>query len=179
MFADYFLSLLGTIGKEKRYAQHFRVGQYPLNPRLQNAIDQKKWFDAQYAIWVLGWSLALTWLVEAARLPEGFKQLLLGTLLVMFGILVANHLTNLLAFWYLSQHAGDRSAKDAMSQQRVLTIALYHIVLVMLAMMWIAISSRSNFARGGALGAALLFFHHFTWMRQARRAHITSEDRLR
>jgi hypothetical protein len=145
---------------------------------LQKAIDQRKWLDLPYACWVIGWSALLIWLVEFGRLPDGFKQLLLGAFLVIFGILVANHLSNLLLFWYLSNQSGPMASTAVARQQRVVSIAMYHIAPAMVLLVLIAMSTRSNFACGAVLGTILLLCNHLQWARQVKRTDALPHDRL-
>ncbi len=178
MFADYFLAVLGVNARQKRSAGHLAASQYEVNPYLQKTISQKKFFNLQYAVWVIGWTAILTWLVEYGDLPDAFKQLLLGTFLVIFGILVATHLSNLFVFWYLANRPSPIFGNATMPRQLLLSIAMYQTVIVMVPTLVLAISTRSNFARGAVLGTALLLCNHLNWMRQLKRAETYTQPRV-
>lgn len=173
MLADYVLSVLGATVREKTQPA-VGSGSRPPGP-----INFHRPFSLRYAAWIVAWTCVLIWLMEVGNLPDGFKQLLLGTFLITLGVLVANHLSNLLLFWYLTTHPDEISGKLTISRQLIVSIALYHIVLVMIPTVLIAMHSHNNFARGGVLGTVLLFCYYLNWMRQNKRADPAPADPLR
>lgn len=84
MFADYFLTVLGAIAREKIYARHFRMEHYELNPVWQKSIARKQWFNLRHTLAVIALSSLLAWLLEVGDMPDEFNQFVLGTILTMF-----------------------------------------------------------------------------------------------
>ena len=64
MFADYFLTVVGAVQKEKKYSNHFTVQNYELNPIWQQDIAQKKWLNLRHILFTVLITVLLIFLTE-------------------------------------------------------------------------------------------------------------------
>jgi hypothetical protein len=168
-FVDYFLTVLGAIEREKEHARHFKMEQYELNPIWQKSINQRKWFNPRHALLIIAATGVLAVIFQFGDLPEGYIQLLLGTVFVVYGVIIARHLGNIFIFRYLARRPDRISGEITMSHQLVLRLSATNLAPVVVAAALIAIVSRNNFAWGGLLGVSILFCMHLVWMFKAAR----------
>ena len=169
MFADYFLTVLGSIEREKRHALHFKIEDYELNPLWQKAIRERKWFNLRHTLIVIAATSVLMWAPESGNMPEEFAQVMLGALLVLLSMIVGKHISNILTFRYLVKRPDRASGQVTMSHQLVLRISMYQTLIVLLPILLIAILSRSDYAVGGVFGVTLFICVHLGWIRKANR----------
>jgi len=169
MLADYFLTVLGAIRKERKYAVHFKTQHYELNPVWQKTIAQKKWFTPRHLLLTLLTSGVLAFLVESGNMPDAFAKGMFGCLFVLFGMIIGRHLSNLLIFRYLDRHPQDIAGEITMAHALMLTISSCQNLVVAVPMVLLAIFSPTPFVLGGLVGTLLLFVIHFKWIRKHRK----------
>lgn len=131
---------------------------YELNPIWQKSISQRKWFNLRHTLLVMAVTVVLV------------------GVLVVSGMLLGRHISNLLLFRYLARRPDQISGEVTISHQLVLAISMYQTMLVIIPMALIAIFSHNNFARGGLLGAALLFCVHLVWMYKAKKRKTSAKE---
>jgi hypothetical protein len=176
MFADYFLTVLGAIQRDKKYARHFKMQHYELNPIWQKSISRKKWFNLRHTLLVVIMNAALIWALEFGDIPDAFAEIILGSLLVVYGVVIGRHFSNLLIFRYIEKNSSQISGEVSMSHRLVLSISTYQMLVALIPVVLIAVFSRSNFARGGVLGAVILFATHWGWRRNVKPSNLPPAD---
>jgi hypothetical protein len=174
MFADYFLTVWGAIQRDKKYFLHFKTQHYELNPIWQNHIAKKKWFNPRHFVLTVLLSAILICVVESGNIPDDFVQIVTGCVLVLYGMILGRHLSNLLVFGHLIRKPNEVSGEITMSHQFVLCLSLYQSLTVMIPVALIAWFSHSRFALGGAVGIVLFFVFHLVWMQKAKKQEPSS-----
>ncbi len=166
MFADYFLTVAGTVLKDREYSDHFKSEHYELNPIWQKQIAQKKWLNPKHIALTIIASSALIFLAETGNLPERFAQGFLGCFLVFYGMIVGRHLSNLMLFRDVNRNPNDVSGQVSMSHDLLLRISIYRYVVAFVPLALIAVLSPSPFVYGAAMGPVLLVALHLGWIRK-------------
>lgn len=176
MFADYFLTILGAIQRERRYSNHFKTLHYELNPIWQKDVAQKKWFNPRHIALTIALSALLIFLIELGIISDRFSSIMIGGILVIYGMILGRHISNLLIFGHLARRPEDISGEITMSPQFVLYLSLYHSLMIIIPIALIALFSGSNFAIGGAIGMILFFIVNLSWILKARKQKATSNN---
>jgi len=101
MLADYLLTVIGTIQKEKKYDDHFKSQYYELNPLWQKQISQRKWFNPRHILLTVSFSAVIAYLIEFGGLPAFLAQGVIGCLFILYGLIIGRHLSNILVFLHL------------------------------------------------------------------------------
>ncbi len=169
MIADYLLTVHGAVQREKKYSMHFKTEHYELNPIWQEQIAKKKRYSLRHFLLTVLISGSLIYLLESEYMPHGFAQVLLGCLLVFYGMILGKHFSNLLTFSHLTRNPGKITGEVTMSHELTLFLSLYHTVVFVIPITLVAVFSQNNFARGGALGVILFIVIHFIWIRKAKK----------
>jgi hypothetical protein len=168
MFLDYFLTVLGAVWREKKYTQYFKIQHYELNPMWQRQIAGKQWFNLRHIALTSVLSGALICLLEFGHVPHGFAGGLLGSVLVLYGMILGRHLSNLLVFSYLVKNPDEISGEMIMSQRFVLFLSLYQSLMVMVPMALIAVFSQSDFVWGGIVGILIFQIIQLRWIQREK-----------
>jgi len=163
MFLDYFLTVLGSVLRSKKFGEHYKVTHYELNPVWQKAIAEKKWFNLRHIFLTLFISTVLIGLTNYAGIPDELVEGLLGCFIVFFAMLVGRHLSNLLIIRYRRQNPDAISGQIVISQPMALAISAYQFITVLPSVVLIAVLSGAPFAYGGVAGICLLLFSHLIW----------------
>jgi hypothetical protein len=169
MLLDHFLTVWGSIQREKKHAEHFKITHYELNPVWQKSIAQKKWFNLPHTLITIGVSMYIIWMANYIDVPDEIIEGMLGALIGCFGMIVGRHVSNLLIFRYYIQNPDGISGQVAMSHPLLLATSSYQYITVLLPIGLIAICSGSSFAYGGVAGISLSLFSHFIWWIKAKR----------
>src|SRR5690242_2440703 len=80
MFADYFLTVLGAVLRDKGYSNHFKLEHYELNPVWQKSIRQKRWVNPRHILLTLFVSFGFSALLEFGDVPKPMAECLFGCL---------------------------------------------------------------------------------------------------
>ena len=163
---DYFLTLAAEIQRSKKYADHFRIEHYELNPVWQTQVAQKKWFNPKHILLTVAIVVLLLPLLESGLMPESFVQGFLGCLLVCFGSVIGRHVCNLLTFRRIEQKPGEISGQVTMAHSLLLSLSMYQCALVLVPLVIVAVLSRTPVAIGGVFGVILLLAIHLQWIRK-------------
>ena len=168
MFADYFLTVLGAIWSEKGYSKHFKIQHYELNPIWQKQIEEKKWFNPRHIVLTLLLSALLIFLLERGDLPANFAGAVLGCVLVLYGMVLGRHFSNVLLFSHLIRRPDEISGQVALSHELVLSLSLYQMSIVVIPIALIVVFAPSAFASGGVAGVLLFLAINLGWLRKAQ-----------
>ena len=169
IFADYFLTVLGVILRDKKYSLHFKIKHYELNPVWQEPIAKKKWFNLGHIVLTIILSGSIICLAESESKPTSFTDIILGGILSFYSIILGRHFSNLLIFLHLIRKPDEVSGEVSMSHPFVLYLSLYQALMVMVPIGLIAVFSRSNFALGGAIGIILFLIINLGWIQEAKK----------
>jgi hypothetical protein len=164
MFADYFLTVLGAVLRERKYAEHFKVEHYELNPLWQKTIARKQWLNPRHILVTLLMTGVVAGLLELGTLPKTFAEGMLGCLFITYGTVIGRHCNNLLLFWRLARKPTEISGQITMAHALSLSISLYQYLVVALPMLLLAIFSPTPFVLGGLVGIVLLILAHLRWL---------------
>jgi len=169
MFADYFLTVAGSIKRDKKYSEHFKVEHYELNPIWQKSIAEKKWFNVRHILLTVSITAILAGMVEFCDLPNSIIQCILGALFVSFSIVVGRHLSNILMFRYLIRRPNEISGQVTTTHSLMLWWSMYQYLAALVPIAIIALFAPSPFAIGALIGAALIFVVHLNWIRKYKK----------
>lgn len=169
MLADYQLTVIGEVERLKRYAQHYHVQHYELNPIWQKDVARRKRFNPRHTVLTLLPSAALALVVESRILPEPLVEMALGCVLAAYGMILGRHFSNLLLFWHLARRPGEIAGQVTLSHQLVASVSLYGCLQAVTPIVLIALFAASWFAYGAAAGSLATLAVHLLWLLQARR----------
>src|SRR2546426_6653463 len=130
MLADYFLTVLGAVKKEKGYSNHFKAQHYELNPIWQESISRKRWLNPRHILLTLVVSGGLAGILEVGDFPASLADGLFGCLFVFFGTVIGRHLCNILIFRRFAQRPEEISGQVAMAHSLALAISTYQYLVV-------------------------------------------------
>ena len=164
MLADYYLTLVGYVLYEKKYAEHFNIDHYELNPVWQNVITKKKWFSPRHLIGTILFTILLVYALEFDDKPEILVEFLLGFFLVGSGILIGNHFNNILMLWHVIRKPEVVSEQISLDHGYSLSRSMYKYVGVLVPLLIISLFTPSYFVIGGTLSCALQMVVHLVWM---------------
>lgn len=186
MFADYFLTVWGAIEREKRYARHFKTEHYELNPVWQSEIARNKWFSRRFVVIAILLSSLIVATVELGTVAWEFLGMeevwdryirgAFGAVIVLYGLVLGRHLSNLLLFRHLHRRPEEVSGEVVMSHEFVLRISLYQCLAITIPLAMIAVFSQSEFAWGGAVGIVFFLVVQSSWIRKAKRQRVSHRD---
>lgn len=164
MFSDYFLTVWGSIQSEKGYRNHFKAEHYELNPIWRKTVAAHKWFNPRHIVLTLLLSGGFIYILESGTQTVGFSRFLLGVILVLYGMVLGRHLSNLLIFRYVSRTPSALTGEIKMSMQFIQWLSLFQTLGVFIPVTLIAFISSSYFAVGGSVGLLLFIFIQMVWM---------------
>lgn len=125
MLLDYFLTIWSQKLGRKTWRKHFIVENFELNPMFQEAVSQERWFNPGHFIRA---TLTSSLFILAVIVLDGQDNVVvnfaLGTLLMMFCLINANHVSNLFLYHYANQNPSQLSGTVTMEHQLSLYIVL-------------------------------------------------------
>ena len=168
MLADYLLTVAGARLRERHYSHHFKLDHYELNPIWQKEISKKRWFNPRHLVIIMVVVPGLLYVLEWGTLPHEFVRGVAGCLLVLFGMIIGRHLSNLLIFQYLSRRPTEVAGQVVLAHCFVLYLSLSQTLAVIIPVGLIAFFAPSAFAIGGLLGLLLFLILNGVWIKRAR-----------
>jgi hypothetical protein len=168
MLADYYLTLIGAVQQEKKYSEHFKSEQYELNPVWQTAVARRQWFNPKHLVLTVCISSAIIFLVEFGKLPDRIADGAIGCALVLFTMLLARHVNNLVIFRYMIRHPDHITGQVTMRYVMTLWLSLFQYCAATVPLVLIAALSANAFAVGGCIAGLLLLGCHVRWIEMAR-----------
>ena len=176
MLADYFLTLAGAVQMEKKYSDHFKTEHYELNPIWQRQVAQKKWFNPKHLLITVTVTSFLIVIGEFGKMPEYVVTGVLGCLLVLFGVIIGRHLSNLMIFRYIIRKPHEISGQVTMTHDFLLSLSLYQYIAVFVPFILIALFAPSPFVIGAVLAGVLLVLIHMDWIAKYRKKTESSNQ---
>lgn len=167
MLADYAGTVLGAGWAERGYTDHFKTEHYELNPRWQDAIRNRTWFNPRHVVMTVVFSSALILLIEIADYAEWLAEGIVGTVLTVFAVLAGRHLSNVLIFSYVTRHPEQISGRVTMEHTFTVATSAFQYVVALIPVAIIAVATRNPYAIGGTIGILLLLARHIPWVRKA------------
>jgi hypothetical protein len=169
MFADYFLTVLGAIEQEKKYAHHFKMENYELNPIWQSDIAKKRWFNPRFLVLAIVVAGSLIYLFEASNRSRGETYFFLGVVFGIYGVILGRHFCNLLIFIFVKNNPKILSGEVVLSKKFILYLSAYQLLIVLIPTAFIAFFSLNEFALGGVVGILVLLGIHVIWILIAKK----------
>jgi hypothetical protein len=167
MVADYRLTVLGAVWKERGHDAHFEIEHYELNPLFQKAVAAKRRFHPLHLAATLAVT-AMLWLldgmVQRGEISEAWLQAPLAGSLTLLGAIVGRHLTNLLMFRRIARAPGEIAGKVRMSHELQLRLSLYQVLGLAVPLALLALAFPTPHVLGAFAGAALLVLIHARWL---------------
>jgi len=167
--ADYFLTLAGAVLREKKFGNHFKKEHYELNPVWQSAIAEKKWFNPKLLLLTLIEIIVIIFVIAFGDIPEAIYQTLLGFYFVGYGILIGNHLRNILTYWHVNRKPDEITGQVFMTHGLSLSMSLYELIIVLIPLTTISLFAPSPFVMGATINCALQILAHVIWIWNDRR----------
>jgi len=162
--ADYYLTLVGAILREKEYGNHYIREHYELNPVWQKAISEKKWINPKQLLLTFIEIAVIFIVVEIGDMPETAYQVLVGFLITGYGILIGNHVGNILAFWHAFRKPDEISGQVSETHAFSSSLSTYYLFIVLLPLVMILIFDPSPFVIGATLNCVLMMATHIIWI---------------
>ncbi|MCB1026044.1 MAG: hypothetical protein KDB79_16730, partial [Acidobacteria bacterium] len=107
MIADYYLTILGAVFRERGYGKHFKIETYELNPDYRSEVDSKSLLNLKFIGQVLfNFGILLASSVFLTGKYEFAYQIVLGFYLTLFGYINGLHTSNLLTFLFVAKNPG-------------------------------------------------------------------------
>jgi hypothetical protein len=181
MLADYYLTLLGAVLKDKKYSKFVIVEEYELNPIFQKAIKQRKLINIKHLLLTISLSVLMIYLMEFSNASHETISFMLGMLLVMYGVIIGVHIANILFFWYVIKKEGQISGQIHYTYEATLLLSMFRNLLVLLPLIIIYSCEKSPFVLGGLCGVIVLEIIHFRFliMMKKKKANIKKAEPLK
>ncbi len=179
MLADYFLTLISSVQKDKKYGQHFKLEHWELNPMWQNAVAARRWFNPKHLLLTILVSSAVIVLAETGESPDCFMEGVSGCVLGVFAMVLARHFSNLLLFRYVIRNPDEISGQVVISHTMALYISFYQHLVFLIPLILIAVFSTSAFVVGSCIGGILLLGVHLIWIKRAKAKRAASSSQSR
>ncbi len=169
MLADYYLTLLGAVLKDKKYSKFVVIEDYELNPRFQEAIKQKKLINIKHFLFTFLLSLLMIGLTEFINMPREVIGFILGIFLIAYGMIVGGHITNILWFWYVIKKEDQIGGQIHYTYEASVFMTMFHYLMPLLLLIIICIYEKSLFVLGGICGVLLLVRAHFRFLKMMKK----------
>lgn len=102
MFLDYYLTLVGQSLFRKKYAKHFRIQSYELNPMLAVSIGQGKRFNFKHILRIVSSSIILVLVISTTEVEVA--KFFTGIYFGIFLFINSRHISSILTFRYAINH---------------------------------------------------------------------------
>ena len=164
LLSDYYLTLLANIYKEKKYANHFVLKTYELNPVWQKSVDNNKWLNYRHLL-LVSLITTLFYYISATQ-TKYLYQFLLGFFYTIIGIVNARHLTNLLIFRFLSLNPETVNGQIQLSHLYLLKVSQFQVLSFGIPILFLTILMPNIFILGGLFSCFVFYFIHFLWIKR-------------
>jgi hypothetical protein len=169
MLADYYLTLLGAVLRDKKYSKFVVIEEYELNPKFQEAIKQRKLINVKHLLFTILLSTLMICLAEFSEAPHEDISFILGMLLVMYSVIIGIHVENILFFWYIIKREGQLSGQIYYTYEATLLLSVFRNLLVLLPLIIIYSCEKSSFVLGGICGVIVLEGIHFCFLAKMKK----------
>lgn len=175
MMTDYLLTLVAASIKEKKYADHFKVQYYELNPIWQKDISHKKWVNPRHIFLVILATVLLIFVSEFFNLQPFYVNLIFGCLFVLFGLIIGRHISNILIFLHIAKAHQEISGAVKMAHSLILYFSIYQYIGFAIPLILILIFAPAPFVAGGIISIGILIIVHLNWIRKYRKVSSLKE----
>ncbi len=105
MIADYYLTILGAVLREKEYGKHFIIETYEMNPTYRSVIDKKSLFNLKFVAQVLlNFAILLMCSIFLVSEFEFIYWIVLGFYLTLYSYIIGLHISNILIFRWVADN---------------------------------------------------------------------------
>jgi len=169
MIADYYLTILGAVLREKKYSEYFPIETYELNPDYRDEIDDKKLVSAKF----IGQLALNSGILFAASFflrneLEFLYWIVLGFYLTLFAYINGIHLSNIGNFLFIRNNPDEMKGEIEINHRYNLHSALFSNSILLLPVMFILIFNYSHFALGALLSVFYNAFLCLMWIAKNR-----------
>ena len=172
MLLDYYLTIFGSMLREKKFSQYIKVEQYELNPIWQRDVARKKFLNLRHLFSVLFVFILLLILTEFLGVNDTIFEVLFGVAVVVYGMIIGRHISNILSFYHVFLKPDHLSGEIIFSHQYVLLTSLYQYLVAVVPLMILAAFLQSPFLIGGTAGAVGFLLIHVLWLIRYKRSKI-------
>ncbi len=166
MLLDYYLTIYGSILREKKFSQYIKVEQYELNPLWQRDVNRKSVINPRHLIGVAFVTFLLYILTDYLDVNPTIFKILFGFAVVIYGMIIGRHISNILTFYHILARPDNVSGKITFSHEYVLCTSLYQYLVAFIPLVILTVFLHSPFLIGGTLGAFGFLLTHFLWLRR-------------
>ena len=165
MIADYYLTILGAVLREKKYGDYFPVETYELNPGYREEIDDKKLFSARF-IGQLALNFGILFLASFFLRDhlEFLYWIVLGFYLTLFAYINGLHLSNIANFLFIKSNSDEMKGEIRISHRYNLHSALFANFILLAPLVFILIFSYSHFVAGALIAVIYNVFLCLMWI---------------
>ena len=152
MIADYYLTILGAVLREKKYGKHFKAETYELNPHYRKDIDSRSLFSFRIIAQVLINSAVL--FLCSILFTGGYEfiyWIVLGFYLTLFGYINGLHVSNILSFLYVNRHSHVLDGTVRISHRYSLNSSLFSNFVLFIPLLFVLTFSYSHFVLGALI----------------------------
>jgi len=172
MLLDYYLTILGSTLRDKKFSQFIKVEQYELNPIWQRDINRKKLFNHRHVFSVLLVSFLLFILTEFLDVNHTIFEILFGFAIGIYGMIIGRHISNILTFFHVLLKPNDVSGEITFSHQYALLTSLYQYFVALIPLAILSAFLHSPILVGCTVGAIGFLLTHVIWLWRYRRNNI-------
>lgn len=165
MIADYYLTILGAVLREKKYGDYFPIETYELNPTYQDDINSKKLFNPRFLGQLL-LNFGILFLVSVLfRNDLAFVYwIILGFYITLFAYINGLHFSNIFSFMYIKNNPDEMEGEIKISHRYNLRSSLFANVILLLPVVFILIFSYSHFILGSLIAVLYNAFLCILWI---------------
>jgi len=177
MLTDYYLTILSVVLKDKKLSKFVVLEEWELNPRFQEAINQKKLVNVTHLLLTVLISFFALCMTEINGLPRGFISFILGALLIKYGVIVGGHISNILWSYYVIRREDQISGQIRYTYEATLFSSMPRYLLPIFPLIIIYIYTRSLFVLGGICGILLLMINLIRFAKMMRKKKETKSPK--
>lgn len=169
MLLDYYLTLAGASLHKMGFGKHITTESYELNPLWQKDISVRTLLNIKHLIIVGITLIALLLLDQIDFFSTPYGQGIIGALILLYTVINARHLANLLIYYYAIRNPQYLSGQALLSQQLSLITSISALLTPLLMLCIINVLFPEPFITGGIIGVLLLMLQHIIWIRKHKK----------
>ena len=171
MIADYYLTILGAVLREKAYGKHFVIETYEMNPHYRKDIDSKRLINFRFVGQVL-LNTAILFLCSyfLTETREFIYWIVLGFYLTLFGYINGLHLSNILSFLYVKNHPSIFDGRVKIAHKYSLNSSIYSNFIPFVPILFILVFSFSYFVLGSLIAVVYNALLGLIWVLKQNRS---------
>ncbi|NNF00411.1 MAG: hypothetical protein HKN25_15440 [Pyrinomonadaceae bacterium] len=171
MIADYYLTILGAILREKKYGEYFPIETYEMNPTYQDDIDSKRLFNPRFiGQLILNFGLLFLASLFLTDALEFLYWIILGFYLTLFAYINGLHMSNILSFLFVKSNPNVMKSEIRISHRYNLYSSLFTNSVLLLPVIFILLFSYSHFILGSLIAVLYNAFLCLMWIAKNRKS---------